>query len=592
VLANVQPPTCSRQGISPWRVAAPRPDGTVFNTVRHVVVNDDVTVTDLIGRQLPVQGAAGTVAVLGLAAWQPGQPMPPVLVIEADCNRGKSHAVHTGMIRSLLLANPHLPMLHVSVRVTHAYDLHETVKKHYVTATGQPIPGVDVVLYKDGGGGGPTGIAAVAAAAVGGATATRATALLTVDTTELAAAIGEGHAALLTRRTLAAAEATLARAAAAQQGLVGQQVLFYARLRSRALGRRRRDAAGARLREAERGAEAALFALRRTRATPEQLQLAADELERAVDEASALGDGDGPGLLARADVERGAATARAARAALARRGAAAEALRAAAAPVDAAVARLLHTPQAALDALAARLAAALGEADAALVARADADEARALLDDARRALEARRAAVAALEAAVAQGHEAMGARRVAALRGCAPALATAIEAAAAARVDEGSVAAAHRALRAMGAVAALLEAFAPVAKGLKPALERHDAPYVRGCTPALHAAWAEADAAGVDAAVVAHERELLAQADALLARHDDAVAHLEAAERGTKAAVASRHTAQIDAAVRRLEAAVFEAREVHVPKELVLPAQVTLTQTRAARRSSALLARK
>ena len=154
MLANVQPPTCSRQGISPWRVAAPRPDGTVFNTVRHVVVNDDVTVTDLIGRQLPVQGAAGTVAVLGLAAWQPGQPMPPVLVIEADCNRGKSHAVHTGMIRSSLLANPHLPMLHVSVRVTHAYDLHETVKKHYVTATGQPIPGVDVVLYKDSGDGG------------------------------------------------------------------------------------------------------------------------------------------------------------------------------------------------------------------------------------------------------------------------------------------------------------------------------------------------------------------------------------------------------------------------------------------------------
>ena len=42
-------------------------------------------------------------------------------------------------------------MLHVSVRVTHAYDLHATVKKHYVTNAGQPIPGVDVVLYKEGG---------------------------------------------------------------------------------------------------------------------------------------------------------------------------------------------------------------------------------------------------------------------------------------------------------------------------------------------------------------------------------------------------------------------------------------------------------
>ena len=152
MLANVQPPACSTKGILPWWVAVTRADGTVFNTVRHVVVNADVTVSDLIGQQLPVQGAAGTVAVLGLAAWQPGQPMPPIIVIEADCNRGKSHAVHRRMIRALLLANPRLPMLHVSVRVTHAYDLFETVKKHYVTnAGGQPIPDVDVVLYKEGG---------------------------------------------------------------------------------------------------------------------------------------------------------------------------------------------------------------------------------------------------------------------------------------------------------------------------------------------------------------------------------------------------------------------------------------------------------
>ena len=41
-------------------------------------------------------------------------------------------------------------MLHISVRITHAYDLFETVKKHYVTNAGQPIPGVNVVLYKEG----------------------------------------------------------------------------------------------------------------------------------------------------------------------------------------------------------------------------------------------------------------------------------------------------------------------------------------------------------------------------------------------------------------------------------------------------------
>jgi len=150
VLANVQPPIYSAQGILPWRVAVARPDGTVFNTVHRVRVDDGVTVSDLIGQQRQATDGT-TVVVLGLAAWQPGQPMPPVVVIEADCNRGKSYAVHRRMIRQLLLANPRLPMLHISVRITHAYDLFETVKKHYVTDAGVPIPGVDMVLYKEGG---------------------------------------------------------------------------------------------------------------------------------------------------------------------------------------------------------------------------------------------------------------------------------------------------------------------------------------------------------------------------------------------------------------------------------------------------------
>ena len=144
----MQPPIYSTQGIQPWRLRHPRPDGTVFNVVRRVQVDEDVTVSDLIGRQLQAQ--RGTV-VLGLAPWQPGQPMPPVNVIEADCNRGKSYAVHHGMIRPLLLANPCLPMLHVSVRISHAYDLFETVKKYYVTDDGLPIQFVDMVLYKEGG---------------------------------------------------------------------------------------------------------------------------------------------------------------------------------------------------------------------------------------------------------------------------------------------------------------------------------------------------------------------------------------------------------------------------------------------------------
>ena len=97
MLANVQPPIYSTQGISPWRVAVARPDGTVFNTVRHVVVDDDVTVSDLIGQQRMAMDGS-TVVVLGLAPWQPGQPMPPIIVIEADFNRGKSHAVHRRMI--------------------------------------------------------------------------------------------------------------------------------------------------------------------------------------------------------------------------------------------------------------------------------------------------------------------------------------------------------------------------------------------------------------------------------------------------------------------------------------------------------------
>ena len=52
----------------------------------------------------------------------------------------------------------------------------------------------------------------------------------------------------------------------------------------------------------------------------------------------------------------------------------------------------------------------------------------------------------------------------------------------------------------------------------------------------------------------------------------------------------AKQTRQLDASVLRLEAAVFEARDAGVPKDDVLPAQVTLTTARASRRASLLKA--
>ena len=55
-------------------------------------------------------------------------------------------------------------------------------------------------------------------------------------------------------------------------------------------------------------------------------------------------------------------------------------------------------------------------------------------------------------------------------------------------------------------------------------------------------------------------------------------------------AMRAKQTRQLDASVLRLEAAVFEARDAGVPKDDVLPAQVTLTTARASRRASLLKA--
>lgn len=76
--------------------------------------------------------------------------MPPVLACEADCNLGKSFAIFCEMIRPLLRANPKLPMLFFSVRITHAYDLFATLQRYFVDEDGDPIAGMNLVCYKEG----------------------------------------------------------------------------------------------------------------------------------------------------------------------------------------------------------------------------------------------------------------------------------------------------------------------------------------------------------------------------------------------------------------------------------------------------------
>ena len=45
-----------------------------------------------------------------------------------------------------------LPMLHFSVRITHADDLYLTCVEHYVDDSGQPIEGMNLVCYREGDG--------------------------------------------------------------------------------------------------------------------------------------------------------------------------------------------------------------------------------------------------------------------------------------------------------------------------------------------------------------------------------------------------------------------------------------------------------
>ena len=140
-------PPCSTIGIQPWR----RSDGTL-NKVRHIHLRVNQRVSDLIGQTF--QTTKGEAVVVGFTEWQYGQPMPPILAIEADCNRGKSYAVHYKLLRERILAKnwPEMPMLHVSVRITHAMDLHKTCLKYYVEemredGNNTPISGMRLVCY-------------------------------------------------------------------------------------------------------------------------------------------------------------------------------------------------------------------------------------------------------------------------------------------------------------------------------------------------------------------------------------------------------------------------------------------------------------
>jgi hypothetical protein len=165
---RIPPPTCSTDGIPPWlargyreaeweidetdKTLAVRQDGRpVSNTVYHAIVRDVTRVSNALGGELQCKksqlemrvsehdGRAyprytseeGHQCFLQLQV-QHGDRTPPVIGIEAGCNVGKSFAVHHELIRPMLLNNPSLPMLHFSVRITHADDLYQTCLEHYV----------------------------------------------------------------------------------------------------------------------------------------------------------------------------------------------------------------------------------------------------------------------------------------------------------------------------------------------------------------------------------------------------------------------------------------------------------------------------
>lgn len=115
------------------------PPKTLIYT-QHVIVPDEKRVSEVISEQRRTE--SGETATIELT---PGV----VLAIEADCNLGKSYAVFNCLIRPILEAVPHTPLLFWSVRITHAYDLHETLKNQFMQGD-SAIPGVKIECYKEG----------------------------------------------------------------------------------------------------------------------------------------------------------------------------------------------------------------------------------------------------------------------------------------------------------------------------------------------------------------------------------------------------------------------------------------------------------
>ena len=166
-----------------------RVDGRPASTTTwHAVVSGVARVSDVLDRDLPCvrrqyelrivpSGPRATretveprliesnvTCRLELADWRrsdavpPVLAMPPVLAVEAGCNMGcnagKSHAVHRELIRPKLLEDSALPMLHLSVRITHADDLYQTCLENYTARDqpkgGQPIEGLQLACYREG----------------------------------------------------------------------------------------------------------------------------------------------------------------------------------------------------------------------------------------------------------------------------------------------------------------------------------------------------------------------------------------------------------------------------------------------------------
>ena len=123
-------PLCSERGISPWV----KPSGR-RNEVTHVRVPKEVTkVSDVMETSVGADGVSTTTISVTQASGvrvRVDLDRGVILAIEGDCNIGKSFAVLEKLLRPILEQNPRTPLLFWSVRITHALDLYETLRKAF-----------------------------------------------------------------------------------------------------------------------------------------------------------------------------------------------------------------------------------------------------------------------------------------------------------------------------------------------------------------------------------------------------------------------------------------------------------------------------